>query len=142
MKIRCKYGKSVVICCKVCGKQFKAEPNVLKKGGGKYCSRACYRIIQGIRTGYKNPKWKGGKYITKRGYVNIYSPHHPFHNKAFYVFEHRLVMEKHLGRYLAPTEIVHHINHIKTDNRIENLMLIKSASEHAKLFHGFTKRKK
>ena len=39
-------------------------------------------------------------------------------------------MEKQLGRYLNPVEVVHHINHIRTDNRIENLMLIKNGGEH------------
>lgn len=71
----------------------------------------------------KSPAWKGGITKSKRGYIYIKSPNHPFKNKRGYVFEHRLVVEKEIGRFINKTEIVHHINGIKTDNRIENLEL-------------------
>ena len=92
--------------------------------------------------GHKNPNWKGGS-ITKEGYVLIWSPEHPFpscvNNGVKYVYEHRLVMEKCIGRYLTSEEYVHHLNENKSDNRIDNLE-ITSQSEHSKT-HAIKKYK-
>jgi hypothetical protein len=45
--------------------------------------------------------------------------------------EHRVMMERHLGRRLKTSEHVHHVNEIKTDNRIDNFE-VKSKAEHAR----------
>jgi len=72
------------------------------------------------RFGKDAARWQGGK--TRNGdYILVYRPDHPHAKNDRYVFEHRLVMEQALGRYLEPSEIVHHINGVKDDNRLENL---------------------
>lgn len=84
-----------------------------------------------FNSGDRGNNWKGGK-IMLNNYVAVYSPDHPRPVAQMYVYEHRLVMEKHLKRYLLPEEIVHHKNGNKTDNRLSNLEIL-SNSEHYKL---------
>ena len=71
-----------------------------------------------------HPSWKGGKYITSQGYIRIYKPEWQSSDNKGYVFEHRYVIERYLGRYLEPWEVIHHKNGIKDDNRIENLEIV------------------
>jgi hypothetical protein len=81
--------------------------------------------------GNKCHSWKGGR-VKINNYFYVYSPDHPYATKCKYVAEHRLIMEKYLGRYLIPKEDIHHINGNHTDNRIENLQLFPSRSTHIK----------
>jgi hypothetical protein len=71
--------------------------------------------------GEKSGTWKGGV-VKKGGYVMLYTPDHPRKNGS-YVFEHILVMEKKIGRFLLKEETVHHKNCVKNDNRESNLEL-------------------
>jgi hypothetical protein len=83
------------------------------------------RPYKGSRKGPEAPYWKGGRYKDNTsGYVLIYNPDHPSCTKKGYVLEHRLIMEKFIGRYLRGNEVVHHRNKIKDDNKIENLEII------------------
>lgn len=79
--------------------------------------------------GDKHPNWKGGRYLS-HGYVMVHSPNHPRKNYCGYMREHILVMEKKVGRFLKPEEQVHHINAIRNDNRIKNLMLFENSLDH------------
>lgn len=65
----------------------------------------------------------GEKYDCGNGYIKVYLPDHPNSGKQGYLKEHTLVMSKHLGRPLRKGESVHHLNGVKSDNRIENLEL-------------------
>jgi len=122
-------GKTII--CTVCGKEFykyTSEIEQRKRRGCEilYCSIECR-----IKGGYTRARgeecswWKGGIQKDRKGYLRerVYTDH-PYKQVGGHVMQHRLVMEKHIGRFLLPTESVHHKNGIKDDNRIENLELI------------------
>jgi hypothetical protein len=92
------------------------------------------------RYGKKAGNWKGGKIKHSAGNIMIYLPKHPFATKDGYVREHRLIIEKIIGRYLKPIEHAHHINRNKQDNRPQNLMAFKNNISH-KLFEAGRKIK-
>ncbi len=69
-----------------------------------------------------------GKTYSSHGYINILVRSNvPFYLMADwrgYIYEHRLIMARSLGRCLAKEEMVHHLNGNRVDNRIENLALV------------------
>lgn len=82
---------------------------------------------------WKKPSEFGGhKKKRSDGYIKVYCPSHPLATKDGYVMEHILVMEKQIGRTITRDEAVHHKNHVRDDNRIENLQLM-TFKEHASL---------
>ena len=97
---------------------------------------------EGVYDGSNNPNygkygkyasgWRGGKTKNSKDYVLVLKPEHPLANTNGRIYEHRLIMEEKLDRYLTKEEVVHHINGIRDDNHMENLALFKNVSEHQK----------
>lgn len=125
----CKSGKWVL----------RTNLTKLKSKERDYICRSCWRnSIRGPSTSH----WKGGR-VKKGNYIFIkLYPDDFFYrmaNKQGYVLEHRLVMARYLKRCLLSWEVVHHkgmkyslgTEENKSDNRIENLELIKNRGKHA-----------
>ena len=103
---------------------------------GKHHSKETKKKIskanKGKYEGENHPNWKGGRTKDSGGYWLKYLPEHPYADHHGYVREHRWVVEQYIGRCLTPKEQVHHINHIKSDNGIENLMVFCCNAAHAR----------
>ena len=147
--------------CAVCHRKMYLKPSRLKRViNGITCSKECANILKseymkgknnhqyGL-VGDKNTSFKGNEIISEFGYILEYCPDHPFpHDKSVKgtrVFQHRLIIERNYQNfnpeyfieingkfYLKPEYSVHHINEIKTDNRLENLQII-TRSEHTSI---------
>ena len=84
------------------------------------------------QSGEGGVNWSGGRNVRKSGYIEVYMPNHPRANVRNYVYEHQLVAEKKLGRYLKDGEVVHHIDQNKSNNSEDNLIVLTNG-DHAKL---------
>lgn len=78
----------------------------------------------------RNGFWRGGRRIDRGGYILVKCPEHPMATAAGYVREHRLVMERILGRYLTETEVVHHKDDDPSNNDPHNLLLFDTNAIH------------
>jgi len=131
-------GSRIWAICSICGVARWTQVR-FGRPVARICKK-CTRYIIGQRQKRENhPSWKGGRFKTGYGYILVrLFPDDFFYSMVEqnkYVFEHRLIMARHLGRCLLSWETVHHKNGIRDDNRLENLELFPSAMRH----NGLTK---
>ena len=91
------------------------------------------KISEGL-SGSKSYRWKGGKSRHSAGYVTVTIPGRQKKQEL----EHRVIMEKKLGRPLKPDEVVHHEDEVKDNNDPKNLGLFSGQGDHSR--HHITKR--
>lgn len=105
--------------CVQCGQPFETVPSAIKK----LCSRACYADWRSAQyRGINHPTYQG-RVLLAVGYIGIFEPTHPLAMKHGYVLEHRKMLYD-AGILVPEGSHVHHINHVKTDNRLENLQIM------------------
>lgn len=118
--------------CLICGVDMKVQPYQFETK--KVCSRVCNDELK-----RRQPKREGARYKRADGYIDIYMPSHPDSTREGRILEHRLIMAQQLGRRLLRSETVNHINHIRDDNRPENLEVM-TVGDHARESNGFGKQ--
>lgn len=81
-----------------------------------------------------------GRKLTPDGYVVVLMPQHPYCRKSDgYIYEHRVVKEATLGRFLKPGEVIHHADRDKLNNHPHNLVIFKSHGVHIR-YHAILRR--
>lgn len=137
----------LIVNCIICNKEIETYPSWIKSGKSKYCSRECQlpNTNRVLEENGKNTRFvKGQEAWNKKGftftqarkggkpYKLIHMPEHQHASKKGYVREHRLIMERHIGRTLLNNEVVHHRDGDTLNNDINNLQLT-NGKEHRRI---------
>ncbi len=108
-----RYEKSSTHPCQDCG-----VPVGRRAERCSFCDQE-HRI--GLREGPDSGNWKGGRSLDKHGYVHVLIPREERKGRR-YRAEHMVVWEKANGKPVPKGWIVHHLNGVRDDNRLENLV--------------------
>lgn len=121
-----KKKKPIIKICPICKKEFTLSCWLSKRR--TYCSNTCAGKSRKGKPGY--PKAKGKHSSCYRGPIKKHNGVWDYDEKGRFRLIHRILMEKQIKRELKKSEIIHHINGDKFDNRIKNLYLCHNRSEH------------
>lgn len=149
----CKNKKRLIIklkrerSCLVCNKKFFPRKIQIENGGGKFCSMYCLhqsnigninsqetkdkRVKSFINSDYNRNRPKGENHPQYMDVIFRDGYRWAINEQGNKMQEHRLIIEKHIGRKLKSHEIVHHKDRNKVNNELDNLQIM-TRSEHAK----------
>lgn len=151
------YQNGLMYCCKLLGRThasvmkkaksygLRVDPmskreNYKKASKLKWHQGAKEKLRDGQKKYWRNKfKELQGKCIIKGGYILIKDYKHPNRNSQNYVLEHVKVLSEHLGRPLTKSEIIHHKDLDKQNNKIDNLYLCDNRSTHAQVHYSINK---
>lgn len=124
----------VELTCLACGNKFLVKASRANKA--HYCSVECYNKKRGM-PGETNPAWNGGMVLDVHGYLlKKVEKDYPGANCKGYIRNCRYVWQETTGEILKATDVIHHINGIRSDDKIENLQKYASHSEHIRIAHN------
>lgn len=121
--------------CGNCGKPVTKRVWEFQSAKTNYCSKACQAA--GNR-GEKNASWSGGRHQDQHGYIKVLLPDHPRADGCGYVFEHIVIAETALGKFIPEQHPIHHVNERPPDNAKTNLVICEDKIYH-KLLHSRTR---
>ena len=121
-----------------------SQAKIAKRLGVSQGKISQWMIKYNIKTrhgrGKNSSQWKGGTKRTSSGRIKVYCPEHHRADGGGYVYRQILVWEKHKGD-IPKDFVIHHLNGIKDDDRIENLIMMPSSSHSPYIFlHEIQKR--
>ena len=128
------------LICDWCGTEFQktAYPSQFKYNRehykGCYCSKYCAMV--GAREGYRPSQ---DLVLANNGHLMSRQFYHPNRNANNQVPYAHLVMEKHIGRYLESSEVVHHTDGNPLNNAVSNLELM-TLGEHVTIHNNLKER--
>ena len=108
--------------CLICNAEFSP-----KRKEQFLCSMPCRQMHNSRKQVFRKTGTRQKPYktrLTEDGYLRMYAAKHPYANGRKEIHVHVMVMEMHIGRAILPGECVHHKNEDKTDNSLQNLLLM------------------